>query len=173
MSNQTHRKLADLAKKRRENLMKKSRANTMLCVGFILLLLFGVSTLFFGMATLYSLQSLTMSISSPLTAIISAIGMTAFCCPLAYFFGIRIMKKAGNDMAELRYVPPVRDQLAALPAEEILVRGSGQPAATPEELLRAARAGTADAREELLRANDLRAAQDQPGQITIEQRLAQ
>ena len=51
---------------------------------------------------------------------------------------------------KMPYVPPVAEQLAAVHAEEILVRGSEQPAATSEELLRAAMAG-ANVPEELLR----------------------
>ena len=49
------------------------------------------------------------------------------------------------------YVPPVAEQIAALPVADVRVRGSDQPAATPEELLRAAQAGTAEPAEELLR----------------------
>jgi hypothetical protein len=52
----------------------------------------------------------------------------------------------------LPYVPPVHKQIAALPAEEILVRGSDQPAALPEELLRAAHEGVVESAAELLRA---------------------
>lgn len=50
------------------------------------------------------------------------------------------------------YVPPVAEQLAALPAEDILVRGSDQPPAAPGELLRAA-SGTEETKAaELVRA---------------------
>ena len=48
------------------------------------------------------------------------------------------------------YVPPVREQLAALPADAILLRGSDQPTAAPNELLRAAN-GTESRVGELLR----------------------
>ena len=55
------------------------------------------------------------------------------------------------------YVLPVAEQIAALPADKILVRCSDQPAATPEELLRAAQVGTVEPSEELLRAESRRA----------------
>jgi hypothetical protein len=50
------------------------------------------------------------------------------------------------------YVPPVSQQVAALPDEEVLVRGSEQPSTTSDELLRAAQAGAQTQAEELLRA---------------------
>lgn len=49
------------------------------------------------------------------------------------------------------YVPPVEEQLANLPLEDVLLRGSDQPVATPAELLRAARPGMKTEVEELLR----------------------
>jgi hypothetical protein len=53
----------------------------------------------------------------------------------------------------LRYVPPVAEQLAALPADEVLLRSSEQPAAAADELLRAAQEGSVTEAVELLRAN--------------------
>ena len=52
----------------------------------------------------------------------------------------------------LPYVPPVAEQLAALRAEEVLVRSSDEPAASADELLRAAREAAATDTDELLRA---------------------
>ena len=52
------------------------------------------------------------------------------------------------------YTPPAWHQIDALPAEEVLVRASDQPAVTPEELLRAAQAGTVEPAQELLRAGE-------------------
>jgi hypothetical protein len=51
------------------------------------------------------------------------------------------------------YVSPVADQLAEIPAQQVLLRGSGQPAAAPDELLRAASAGAENLKEEALRAD--------------------
>ena len=55
-----------------------------------------------------------------------------------------------KEVRALSYVPPVAEQLADLPAEEILLRGSDQPMATPGELLRAA-SGSETGADELLR----------------------
>ena len=49
------------------------------------------------------------------------------------------------------YVPPVREQIATLPPDEVLLRGSDQPAATPDELLRATQVTQQTTAEELLR----------------------
>jgi hypothetical protein len=58
-----------------------------------------------------------------------------------------------RSVRRVTYVPPVHEQLAALPADEILLRGSEQPAARSGELLRAAHAGAETEAGELLRAD--------------------
>ena len=65
------------------------------------------------------------------TAILGSIACSS-CCTIL---------NAHDRLVGLAYVPPVAEQIAALPAEEILLRGSDQPAATPDELLRAAHEG--------------------------------
>jgi len=51
------------------------------------------------------------------------------------------------------YVPPVREQIAVLSAEEVLLRGSDAPIAAPSgTLLRAAHSAVVEPAEELLRA---------------------
>jgi hypothetical protein len=57
-----------------------------------------------------------------------------------------------KEVRALPYVPPVQEHLAALPAEEVLLRGAEQPAAAPEQLLRAAHKGDRTETAELLRA---------------------
>lgn len=51
----------------------------------------------------------------------------------------------------IAYAPPVAEQIAALPAEAILVRGSAQPVAALDGLLRAAALPSETAPDELLR----------------------
>ena len=46
--------------------------------------------------------------------------------------------KSVTKLEAIPYVPPVAEQLAALPANEILVRGSDEPAAAASELVRPA-----------------------------------
>jgi hypothetical protein len=69
------------------------------------------------------------------------------------FVSFRSWRRSKHEAETIAYVPPVREQIAALPAEEILVRGSDQPAATPDELLRPARERAETGAEELLRAD--------------------
>ena len=69
--------------------------------------------------------------------------------------GMYLCAVSVDDSKAILYVPPVAIQLAALPAEAILVRGCDQPAAEPSELLRAAREGEATVAEELVRAGKL------------------
>jgi hypothetical protein len=65
---------------------------------------------------------------------------------------VRQCYSALKDASAVLYVPPVAEQLAALPAEEILVRGSDQPAASPDELVRASASTEETPTSELLRA---------------------
>ena len=51
------------------------------------------------------------------------------------------------------YVPPIREQIPTLPADEILLRGSQASPASPEELLRASTVTAETNVEELLRAD--------------------
>jgi hypothetical protein len=70
-------------------------------------------------------------------------------CFLVYLCGL-FGHAALDDARFSPRVPPVAEQIAALPAEEVLVRGADVPA--PVELLRAAHEHTAVPAEELLRA---------------------
>lgn len=69
-----------------------------------------------------------------------------------YLF-LRLADHCGRMVRALAYVPPVAEQVSALPAKKILVRGSGALAALPNELLRANQPGPR-APEDLLRATD-------------------
>ena len=97
------------------------------------------------------------------TILLCSAGGLILCC----FCRDRVRK-----LQSLPYVPPVHEQLTSLPAE-VLLRSSDEPGATPEELLRAARPGAADPAEELLRAGDIRVAQDQPAETAIQQGATQ
>ena len=69
-----------------------------------------------------------------------------------FITGFQYYKRQYQKAQSLPYVPSVAEQLAALPAVEILVRGSIEPVADPSELLKAAYVGAANPAEELLRA---------------------
>jgi hypothetical protein len=72
---------------------------------------------------------------------------------LCYIF-LRVAVRARRRAKALRYVPPVRDQIAALRAHEVLVRGAGPPAASPGELLREAEDAGHATGAELLRPDE-------------------
>jgi hypothetical protein len=91
---------------------------------------------------------------------------------IAFYVG-RTAVSSLKEARSLPYVPPVAEQISALPAEKILVRCSNEPTATPEELLRAAQARAEQPAEELLRADDLRSAHVLPVETTVVQRLGQ
>ncbi len=78
--------------------------------------------------------------------------------------GALLWNSSAERVQTLEYVPPIREQIAALPAEEVLVRGSDQPATRNAELLRSTYYGAAAAEEELLRAD---ATENQEVQQTI------
>lgn len=66
---------------------------------------------------------------------------------------VKALSRAKSELVfavSIPYVPPIHDQIAALPAEEVLLRGSQASPAPQEELLRPA--GKVETRaEELLR----------------------
>ena len=141
--NQTHRKaVEDAARKRREYLRKKAVGSVLVvlavlfCAPLAVLTFVGV----FGFLNVrlrseIILQAILLLVSSSLLIWVS-----------------RAAGRINTNINSLDYVPPVHEQIAALPAEEVLLRGSDQPTAAPDELLRAARTGTATDAEELLRA---------------------
>ena len=85
-----------------------------------------------------------------------ALAGTSSCRRSSYSLGVMFRRLKNYEMrraASISYVPPVREQIAALSAEEVLVRASDPPTATPMELPRAAHEATQTAAEELLRPN--------------------
>ncbi len=68
------------------------------------------------------------------------------------FSGIAEMIAAIWGPDAVPYTPPAWKQIATLPDEDILVRGSDPPSAASDELLRAAREGVETDAEELVRA---------------------
>ena len=136
----------DRARKRLEYLRKKDRANSMHCLGYIVLLtacLMVVGCIGSGLAEL---------LMGHLAGVPILVG-AAFSVGLAY--GGRIMAvRAKARGASLLYVPPVRLQVSALPVNEVLLRGADAPAIAANDLLRAASEGASTASSELLRPTD-------------------
>ena len=134
-------RLKDRAKTRRAYLWKSiSLRAWSVCAGLIVI----VS----GILLSLSLFGLIYYFLSPIYWLwLSGLGII---CGLGGWLFLASLEKT----VSLPHVPPVREQIAALSAEEILVRGSNEPAAAPRELLRAAHEGTEMAVEELLRQGD-------------------
>jgi hypothetical protein len=64
---------------------------------------------------------------------------------------IHTTRHVARTAPKLPYVPVVREQIACLPAKEILVRGASEPTAVPSELLRAVSATKRAGPDQLLR----------------------
>lgn len=65
--------------------------------------------------------------------------------------GADVYVSCGTEAKALPYVPPVSEQIAALSADEVLLRASHTPSAASDDLLKPAQQGAETACEELLR----------------------
>ena len=138
--------LLDAAKKRREYLRKKANASgaiVMVCV--------------IGGLTVAGLLGILIQgvLFTPVNSPYRPLGMAVvIIIPSLILVGfINAFKSEVNRARSIIYVPPVREQVAALSADEVLLRGSEPPTATRDELLRAAHPVTASVSRELLRSN--------------------
>ena len=134
----------DGAKRRRKYLRDRTGALSLGCVGFAMLLLFGAITLLGILSLVFSLFGRQGFMIAP--ALIFTLGGAA-----ATYLGAHLLVTANNTAVDSPYVPPVREQIAALFAAEVLLRGSDQPPVMPEELLRASGEVPEAKPEELLR----------------------
>ncbi len=136
-------RVKDAGQKRREYLLQKASGRV---VG-IILSIYALAVAGFALVLIHAaVQSIRESGSNTVFFAILATAVIAF--------GLHTGRRAALSFRESRsipYVPSVAEQIAALPTEAILVRGSDEPAAAPGELLRAA-AGTETEVGELLRA---------------------
>jgi hypothetical protein len=146
MSSQAHSgPRDDGAKKRQEYVVQKAACN----MAGISLAIYALAVGAFALILIRAaIQSIGVSVSNTIFFTILSVAVLAF--------GLNTGRQSVSSFKEsqaLTYVPSVSEQLqiAALSADEVLLRGSEQPVATPEELLRAAQQGTETASEELLR----------------------
>jgi hypothetical protein len=144
MNDQKHRELVeDQARKRREYLGKVIPAHVSMWIWAVVCAMFALLTVI-GAFTYW------IPDEGPEPNILSfCVGMGIAIYLTSCWF--RKWRSAREKLAAIPFVPPATKQLSTLPAEEILVRGSDQPSATAEELLRASQAGTDLEAEELLR----------------------
>ena len=152
MSDETHRETTQSAEqKRRAYLREKAQASVAAAAALGIAVLFAIPVLLtFGISFLKLLASRRLPDLFEILIGLLVLGMFAGPAFLAWTIRQHFTKKA----ASLPYVPPVREQIATLPADEILLRGSEEPAAAPGELLRAAQGRTETGSEELLRAEN-------------------
>jgi hypothetical protein len=129
--------MEDAAKKRRRYVVMAWLYRIM--IGYLVITCGGL--LMFSLWPVVRDRHITAGMLMPITGSAGLALMSLFCVWLL----------RDEARTKLPYVPPVAEQLAALPAEEVLVRASDEPTATPDELLRAASAGVETQADELLR----------------------
>jgi hypothetical protein len=134
--------IQDLAKKRWKYLFTRAGANTLW--GYAMLLTIASGTITIGLVLLLFASTWIDPFYMQFSAYAIVTG------PIT-LLGIWNLREAKQIAERASYVPPVKEQIEALPAEEVLVRGSDQPAATCDELLRATNEVSQTPAEELLR----------------------
>ena len=138
-------KREDAAAKRREYLRAKVGMVAIIGFGAALILAIAFVTLAVISNVFSRMHLMDISIMVMCAVFLAIAGVLTYA-------GVDAVRIAHKQSAALPFVPPVDEQIAALPAVEILVRGSEPPAAQPEELLRAAQRGVETDPTELLRA---------------------
>lgn len=139
--------MEDAVKKRQDYLRKRAVANTLQLVG-------AVTTIGCGLIWLLSLVGIIAGVSASLSLLPALLGAGLLALPslgAATLLASGFWHSSAEAAKSIPYVPPVHEQLAALPADEVLLRGSRQPAAAPDELLRAADPVPVVSHRELLR----------------------
>lgn len=139
---------SDPAARRRQYLAKKAGIAVLMVVAVLVGAIGALAFLYYlpylNLGPLRHLWVGGVSISVP----------TVLAVGVAFGAFVITTRRAAKDLSaksrSIPYVPPIREQIAALPDEVILVRASDQPAAEPGELLRAARSTTATPDAELL-----------------------
>src|SRR5205807_2266285 len=140
---QTQREpVEDREAKRRRYLVRKATANTLAFIGCGTAFCFVLLAVFFAVPFLF-LLFLSMNrggldagfAAGYVFGLLVLVGLASL--------GGRLYRTSEQAARFMPYVPPVDDQVAALPAEEVLVRGSAEPTDPSKELLRAAHEGAA------------------------------
>ena len=127
----------DAAKKRRGYLAKKASIFTFsLASGAVAAVCVLLACILFFLA-----PASTVALKAFLAAIFSGLA----------FIAARQCSASLQESRSLPYVPPAAEQIAALPAGEVLVRGAAEPVAEPGELLRADCESEITPADELLR----------------------
>lgn len=137
------RNMSGALKRRSIYLARVAQAQMMAGIGLTIAILFGTITLLAAFVNFIIIPSGGIN---PVAVIFLA------CVCSITAGGWKLRQREARRARSIPYVPPVREQIAALPADEILVRGSDQPAAGQEELLRPGKYSYDVSSDELLRA---------------------
>jgi hypothetical protein len=136
--------LKDLAKKRRRYIVARFGTRAAGCAGAAIAVIFGVTTIIVLLSIVaWDGRSDAVNTMREMCAALLTAGVTCL--------GIKAAQDANDRIFRMPYVPPAGEQVAALPAVEVLLRSSDEPAAAPEELLRAAQAKIEQRANQLLR----------------------
>ena len=165
--NQAHRgPITDGAKKRQDYLRRKAAANTLAYAAGFATLCFVALAVVLGipLALLLVGQVVTGGFARFVVNYLVGLLLLAVLAGMS-LLGNRVYESLDQKARFIPYVPPVQDQIARLPANETLLRGSEQPAAPHTHLLRAARHGAALSPTELLRA------EQQPQETGLQQSI--
>lgn len=144
-------RVPDRVKMRREYLEDKTAAAAQRIAGIVLTVFCTLAAFVYGISALLQIVvwTLVRNLYMPTETMITRL-VLLLLFSLGAFLGLHIFRTAEWEKS-ISYVPPVREQLPTLPAEEVLLRGSQTSPAAPEQLLRAAGSEQTPA-EELLRA---------------------
>ena len=147
--------MEDRAKKRREYLRKKATVLSALWTARIIVVagvIFSVVMLLWLLVILnYIPYGLFNNDVHGLAAMLLKILLALIFCPAIVAASYFVTRDQSKKARAIQHVPPVRNQIDTLPAEELLLRGSTQPTVEPDELLRAANTVTEPNARELLK----------------------
>ena len=138
--------IRDLARKRWKYLFARAGTSTLWCYGMLLTVASAIVSIACIISLLIFRDGLWYDGFFSVAAVLGAL-VTA----LVSFIGFCNLREAKHISRLTAYVPPVHEQIAALPAEEVLVRGAEHPEAVASELLRPTNEVSNSATEELLR----------------------
>jgi hypothetical protein len=147
--NQKHRKLIEAEAMARWHYLKTDAAITVVTITGITGMVFSLVGLCASGFWLVEAFPDTNVISPSEASIFLRVVLTIASGGTTLFCGW-LLRYSAQKSETLQYVPPAHEQVLTLPAAKVLVRGSDQPAATPDELLRAAHSGTETTSDDLL-----------------------
>jgi uncharacterized membrane protein YbhN (UPF0104 family) len=139
MAQDSKKPARNAAAKRRDYVARKALANLLAGVVCYITLGFVLLAALIGLPLAFLLIVFCVSNGAQALPANFLVGVLAFAvlCGLA-FVSNRLYESLDQKARFIPYVPPVREQIAALPADEVLLRGCDRPHSRSGELLRAA-----------------------------------